>query len=653
MAILLPVRKNELMVRRKRKSPSIARRFHDNPRSFLLLALSVVILQASVVILSGTMSSYWDAENILGPMELLMLSNQWMLGGSDASSSAATGEDDDVVALENHLVDQVEQKLDRLERGEPTSAHAPPSRPLDDYYHRLHIQSSPNPLKKSILIVGGSDGSGTRAFVDTLGRLQVPMLVDDAGTLDVHGQALFHGQGWPPLVQLVLNETHTANYNVSQLSARVRALVKIELDAFQAHYSVRAEKLIQAARAWNKSTAEHVHYGFKAPVSILLLPLLTHQFESVKFLHVVRDGRDVALSSNQSPVTKYYQSYHPNSSDTSNTTTMIDKKTQRMRAMELWNDWNLQALEWARQHNDGQTFDYLVMRTEDLLDPERKFASLLQLADFVGSPKTPTDICCLSRRAVVDMGASNANNGKKAPPRMAARHFQHFLRGHGDPAVVPHSPSDAAAVPAALERLLAQHQAHIQEHAHLRHLRFQHVASRLQQAGPAAATVKEGTKFRRQPMPPQLHRKLSTLVELDQVAHGPLLSDGIDSMLEVPSRVEKRRNYFLKKVTQIQDPQRRKRALEYLKHAQQQQQQPSSSGNTTTRFRPAVTTQKIQQRYGKWVTALEQDPDLSQLLHRIGGPALQEFGYEPWGLYQDRMNFGFRCDASIECPEEI
>lgn len=37
---------------------------------------------------------------------------------------------------------------------------------------------------------------------------------------------------------------------------------------------------------------------------------------------------------------------------------------------------------------------------------------------------------------------------------------------------------------------------------------------------------------------------------------------------------------------------------------------------------------EIKKRYGKWVSRLEKDPDLSKLLHRVGSEG-QQFGYEP------------------------
>lgn len=85
-----------------------------------------------------------------------------------------------------------------------------PQPPPDDAPTETEAPSQPHLRKatvvepaasKSVLVVGGTDGSGTRSFVDLLNDLGVPMAVDDAGTMDVHGWEM--DGGWPPLVKKV------------------------------------------------------------------------------------------------------------------------------------------------------------------------------------------------------------------------------------------------------------------------------------------------------------------------------------------------------------------------------------------------------------------------------------------------------------------
>jgi hypothetical protein len=69
-----------------------------------------------------------------------------------------------------------------------------------------------------ILIVGGSDGSGTRAFVDVLRELGGLVVADDPETFDVHAAEMFSHTGWPGLVNAVLNVTHGADYDWADLT---------------------------------------------------------------------------------------------------------------------------------------------------------------------------------------------------------------------------------------------------------------------------------------------------------------------------------------------------------------------------------------------------------------------------------------------------
>jgi hypothetical protein len=48
--------------------------------------------------------------------------------------------------------------------------------------------------------------------------------------------------------------------------------------------------------------------------------------------------------------------------------------------------------------------------------------------------------------------------------------------------------------------------------------------------------------------------------------------------------------------------------------------------------------EKVKARYGKWVKALEDKPDLSRRLHQLGATSLRTFGYEPPARFLDPPN---------------
>ena len=215
--------------------------------------------------------------------------------------------------------------------------------------------------KPTPLMVGGSDGSGTRSVVALLEKLGVNMVVDDRGTNDVHADEM---GGWPPVVSPVrraggrakrtsppppptLPPTHPATavahspptggclavYRLyssphtphhtpaASLSQVLQAVhgADYEVDSVERSVvdrtftSLRAltTSLARKASRYSNSKALGVTYGFKAPVSMCLVPFFHRAYATnaggMKFLQVVRDGRDIAFSGNQSPVTKFYK----------------------------------------------------------------------------------------------------------------------------------------------------------------------------------------------------------------------------------------------------------------------------------------------------------------------------------------------------------
>ena len=52
-------------------------------------------------------------------------------------------------------------------------------------------------------------------------------------------------------------------------------------------------------------------WGFKAPAAIVALPLLQRFFPAMRVVHVLRDGRDIALSSNRNQAMRYYNLLEP------------------------------------------------------------------------------------------------------------------------------------------------------------------------------------------------------------------------------------------------------------------------------------------------------------------------------------------------------
>ncbi len=146
------------------------------------------------------------------------------------------------------------------------------------------------------------------------------------------------------------------------LRGAVERRMVADLDAVLArHYAPLRQSA--TARPW----------GWKEPRSIYLLPFLHRRFPQMKFLHLVRDGRDMAFSENQNQLRKH--------GDT------LLKYRERfvspaLRSSILWNRVNLSAAEYGENIlREG----YLRVRFEDLCnDPVPAVQRILDFFELSG-----------------------------------------------------------------------------------------------------------------------------------------------------------------------------------------------------------------------------------------------------------------------------
>ncbi len=328
---------------------------------------------------------------------------------------------------------------------------------------------------KSMLIVGGSDGSGTRAIVEILRKLGTKVVSEDLGTFDVNAEEIFHSsldghvsRGWPSLVERFASsfgqegffpsstkndqdKTSSVNYcwppPLEALETEKDMAEKIQSDVTKllAHWSDLYEHSIHNKTSKTHFSTRGITYAIKAPASMLVLPIFAYmqqqqkQNESrpkqrLKFLHVIRDGRDVALSDNQSPVLKFYNlTYPPDhprrqsiASFVSSSVDPNEKSITYVKAMQLWNDWNINTYRWANDpKHSGIDIDYMWVRSEDLLVPgsPERLDALTALAGFVGSTMTISELCALSSQGTIDYGQSM---------RSVSRSILHNRAGSGE-----------------------------------------------------------------------------------------------------------------------------------------------------------------------------------------------------------------------------
>ncbi len=124
--------------------------------------------------------------------------------------------------------------------------------------------------------------------------------------------------------------------------------------------------------------AEGRPWGWKEPRSIYLLPFFHEHLPALRFLHVVRDGRDMALSTNQNQLRKHGDAA-PIPSDL----------PPAARSLALWSWINLAAARYGRERLGER---YLRIRFEDLCArPVAVAAEMLEFLGLRGGPESALD----------------------------------------------------------------------------------------------------------------------------------------------------------------------------------------------------------------------------------------------------------------------
>lgn len=140
-------------------------------------------------------------------------------------------------------------------------------------------------------------------------------------------------------------------------------------------------------------------WGWKHSPSVHLLPFLNDIVPGLRFVHVIRDGRDAAfgesggrthvrrlgravLDGDPSPVTPDHPAWRGRPR-----TTAEGEETTPLRKAHFWRDVNMECSRYAASHLEGR---YLLLRLEDLCDrPRGTVAELLAFADPVGLGPDP------------------------------------------------------------------------------------------------------------------------------------------------------------------------------------------------------------------------------------------------------------------------
>jgi hypothetical protein len=136
--------------------------------------------------------------------------------------------------------------------------------------------------------------------------------------------------------------------------------------------AMAAELHALVARQWFARSADDEPWGWKEPRSVYLLPFLDEELPGLRFLHVVRDGRDMAFSDNQVQLRKHGAAVLGDAGD----------ELTPLRSIALWSAVNLRAADYGERELGPR---YVRVRFEDLCaDPHAVTAEVLGFFRLVG-----------------------------------------------------------------------------------------------------------------------------------------------------------------------------------------------------------------------------------------------------------------------------
>jgi hypothetical protein len=111
-------------------------------------------------------------------------------------------------------------------------------------------------------------------------------------------------------------------------------------------------------------------WGWKEPRSILLLPFLDEQFPGMRFIHVIRDGRDMAFSTNQNQLRKHGAAVLEGT---------LGEAPQAVRSAALWAKINATAAAYGEARMAGR---YMRVKYETLCSEAPR--TVREIVGFLG-----------------------------------------------------------------------------------------------------------------------------------------------------------------------------------------------------------------------------------------------------------------------------
>lgn len=194
------------------------------------------------------------------------------------------------------------------------------------------------PRRFDPVVIGATGGSGTRALRKVLEIGGIFM----GDNVNVTGDAMAFEGLYDRHINTVIQLTGGLNYAAADLPAQLAQRICDEIAA-------AAQTHCQGQ--W----PEGLQWGWKTPRAMYLLPLIAEVFPQFRFIHVLRDGRDMVTAGNQLQRDKHAAVLFADAA--------LEAADPRLTAARLWAKANDDVASWARQHLGDR---YLPLIFEDL-----------------------------------------------------------------------------------------------------------------------------------------------------------------------------------------------------------------------------------------------------------------------------------------------
>ena len=208
------------------------------------------------------------------------------------------------------------------------------------------------------VIVGATGGSGTRVFHAILQQAGIFM-----------GTRLNHAGDAMDLEPFLDR----------QINPLLAAAGRVGFDPDQLPGSLRQAALHDLAdglKTYSQDRPDIGRWGWKNPRSMYVLPLIYRFYPGLKFIHVVRDGRDMAFSDNQNQRRKHFRALFGHDP------IIESEQDGAVASARLWAIANAQIADWGEQQLGRQ---YYRIRLEDLCaNPGQIIGDMLEWLGHTG-----------------------------------------------------------------------------------------------------------------------------------------------------------------------------------------------------------------------------------------------------------------------------